>query len=81
MNGSPLEAFLLLGVLPLGIMLVITLLMYLPSMMHREKRDPTASFSEESEWVNGPDRSLEEVKAAPAGGEASPGRGGASAQW
>jgi hypothetical protein len=44
-NGSPLDAFLLLGVLPLACILVITLLTYLPSMMHKRGGTELPAYS------------------------------------
>jgi len=56
-NGSPLEAFLLLGVLPLACMLVITLLTYLPSMMHKRAGTELPAYS------GGPRETSDEVHA------------------
>lgn len=65
-NGSPLEAFLLLGVLPLACILVVTLLTYLPSMMQKRTGTELPAYS------GGPRETSEGV---PAGQTAGPGTG------
>lgn len=80
-NGTPLEAFLLLGVLPLAIIVGIALLTYLPSMMKRQRTDPAMALSQKPEWFGGSRKSAEDVRAAPVSGQESEGKGGASARW
>ena len=64
-NGSPLEAFLLLGVLPLACILAITLLTYLPSMMHKHKGTSLPAYS------GGPRETSDEVHAEQSDGPVS----------
>ena len=56
-NGTPLDAFILLGVVPLAAILVITLLTYLPSMMNRHAGTSLPAYS------GGPRQSTDELHA------------------
>jgi hypothetical protein len=85
---APLHALLILFVIPLGLFLLITLLVCLPSMRRGESYQPGQLWRAEPEWFGGPRRGLDAVDenesaAAGAGGTADthPGRGGASGHW
>ena len=70
------HAILVLGLLPLGIFLVITLLTYLPALMRGERVNPTTSTPED-QWLGG--RRTTHELAAPDSAESQ--AGGASARW
>jgi hypothetical protein len=70
---------LILGAIPLAVILVITLLVYLPSMMKGQSSDGTLAFQEHPEWFGGPRRGVEAAEeTAPADRSK---QGGASARW
>ncbi len=77
---SALDFLLVLVVIPLGLVLVIALLAYLPAMVKGERYQPGRSWRNENEWFGGPKDGLEAADKAevPA---AEPDRGGASARW
>ena len=58
-----------------GIVAVITLLTYLPSMIRSGRGDNALTFSEKSDWFGGPRTGVDDKA------EASQGTGGASARW
>ncbi|NUS52604.1 MAG: hypothetical protein HOQ22_16380 [Nocardioidaceae bacterium] len=84
---APFHALLILFLLPAGLFLVITLLVYLPSMRHSEGYQPGQVWRGEPEWFGGPRKGVEAIdETEPAavgsgrdGGES--GRGGASGHW
>jgi hypothetical protein len=81
---SAVHTLLLLGGVPLGLFLLITLLTYLPSMRHRDE-DQGQGWRGEAEWFGGPRAGLEGVDKAEQpqaveGGAASA-RGGTSGRW
>jgi len=81
LNESMLMSLLKLLGIPLLVAAVVTLLVYLPSMMRgRGGADPTTYFSEHSEWFGGPRTSPEAVESGTASGEHKA-LGGASARW
>ena len=81
-NGSALENLLILGGIPLLVIAVITLLVYLPSMIRRQAGEPALAFRDRSEWFGGPRRGVsaaEQVPVASEGGDS--GKGGSGARW
>lgn len=83
-NDSPLVSLLKLLGIPLVVIVVVTLLTYLPTMMRggRNATDSWGWFSEHSEWFGGPrttPESLDSHPAQPAGQLTT--RGGASARY
>ncbi len=90
-NGSvsPLHALLILAVIPIGLFLLITLLVYLPSMSRGESYRPGQAWRNEPEWFGGPRGGVEaadrtEQPAAVGSGAAHPSEtehGGASGRW
>jgi hypothetical protein len=72
--------------LPLALFLIITLLVYLPSMVRGERYKPGQAWRSEPEWFGGPRRGVEALEAGDHGQPVSAGehedhRGGASARW
>jgi hypothetical protein len=85
---SPAHVILLLVVVPAGLFLLITLLVYVPSMSKGEHYQPGRPWRSEPEWFGGPrggveaaDRAAQPsaVGAGHDGGE--PDRGGTSGRW
>ena len=74
-NPSPAASLLTMGGWILGIIAVITLLTYLPSMIRGNSGDGTLTFSEKSEWFGGPRTGVDNEAEEPQG------TGGASARW
>jgi hypothetical protein len=70
---------LVLGAIPLAVIALITLLVYLPSMIRGQSSDGSVAFQEHPEWFGGPRRGVE------AAAETTPAdrskQGGASARW
>ena len=95
--ASTLEVLLLLGAVPVALFLLITLLVYVPSMARGERYTPGRAWRAETVWFGGPKggieaadkvepAALEPGRQQPADGahEAQPAsqdRGGASARW
>ncbi len=78
-NGSVLGILLFVVGVPILVILVLTLLTYLPTMMRRQSSEPALAFRERPEWFGGPRRGVE---AAPAvSGEQESEKGGAGARW
>ena len=86
---SPLYVLLVMVVIPLALFLLITLLVYLPSMSRGERYKPGQAWRSEPEWFGGPRRGID---ALPEGGQPSAvgagapdehgeTRGGASGRW
>ena len=85
---SGLEVITLLLLVPLGLFLLIWLLVYLPSMMRRNKDQSSEVRHGQAEWFGGPEGGLETVDTAdnrvqPTAGaqEQGGGRSGASGSW
>jgi hypothetical protein len=85
---SFLHVLLVLVGIPLGLFLLITLLVYLPSMSKGEAYHPGLAWRNEPEWFGGPRRGLEAADDQPVAvgtghGDdgAEPDRGGASGRW
>lgn len=82
---APLHAILVYAVIPLGLFLLITLLVYIPSMSKAQSYQPGQAWRGEPTWFGGPRGGLEAADAA-AGARAESGesqltRGGASGRW
>jgi hypothetical protein len=88
-NGktSPLYVLLVLVVIPVGLFALITLLVYLPSMMHKgESYQPGQPWRNEAEWFGGPRGGVgavdkTEQPLAVGRSDHPQERGGASGQW
>ena len=82
---SPLHALLVLALIPLGLFLLITLLVYIPSMTKAETYQPGQAWRGEPTWFGGPRGGLEATDSgSPAqlgSGEPESTRGGASGRW
>jgi hypothetical protein len=80
---SVLHVLVLLGAVPLGLFVLITLLVYLPSTVRGQRYQPGLAWRNESEWFGGPRDGVEAADhVEPAAIEASDrDRGGASARW
>lgn len=83
---STLYTLVVLGAVPLALFLLITLLVYLPSMTGRDKAHRSGhAWRGESEWFGGPRGGLEaaDAHAAPTltDGRSTPARGGTSGRW
>ena len=74
-NPSAAVALLTLGGWVVGILAVIALLGYLPSMIKGSGNEGTLTFSEKSEWFGGPRTGVDHEADQPQG------TGGASARW
>ena len=69
------QAVLTLGGWVVGVIAVIVLLTYLPSMIRSTRGDNALTFSEKSDWFGGPRKGVDEHAEEPQG------TGGASARW
>lgn len=78
-NGTTLYQLLLLVGVPILVFVLLTLLVYLPSMMRRESSATGLDFRDRPEWFGGPRKGVGGATAANESDEA--GRGGASARW
>ncbi|HYO40962.1 MAG TPA: hypothetical protein VER39_15050 [Nocardioidaceae bacterium] len=83
---STVYTLLVLGGIPLALLLLITLLVYLPSMTGRDKGyQPGQAWRGEAEWFGGPRGGLEaaDAQSGPAvtDGLSTPVRGGTSGRW
>ena len=79
---GPLDFIVVLFLIPLGLALVITLLVSIPSMVRGDKYTPGRAWRNENEWFGGPKDGLEATdKAEPAAEGSETSRGGASARW
>jgi hypothetical protein len=84
---SPLYVILIMALIPLGLFLLISLLVYLPSMMSKGNGyRPGEAWRGEAEWFGGPGKGLAAVdEAEPPAASGSTalgsGRGGASGSW
>jgi hypothetical protein len=75
-----LDALLVIVGLPLLLFALITLLVYVPSMVRGEKYTPGLAWRNQSEWFGGPQKGVEAVDttAPPTAGTQ---KGGVSARW
>jgi hypothetical protein len=81
---SPLHVLLVLVVIPVGLFILITLLVYIPSMSKNESYQPGQAWRGEPTWFGGPRGGLEAVESTPAAigaGGSDSNRGGASGRW
>ncbi len=82
---SPLHALLIIAVIPIGLFVLITLLVYVPSMVRGERYQPGQAWRSEPEWFGGPRSGLDAVDEAdrPAVGPGSSEStsGGTSGRW
>ncbi len=77
-NGSVLANLLYLVGVPLLVIAIVTLFVYLPSMVRGQSSEPAMAFQERPEWFGGPRRGVEATEGSvPEDGS----RGGASARW
>lgn len=75
---AALEAILVLVLIPLGLFVLITLLVYVPSMSRGEGYHPGQAWRGESEWFGGPRTGVEALEP---GEQKSAERGGSSGRW
>jgi hypothetical protein len=68
----------LVGV-PLLVVALVTLAVYLPSMIRGQSTEPALAFHDRNEWFGGPRRGLDPDTPAPTDDRGP--KGGASAQW
>jgi hypothetical protein len=80
-NGSVLDNLLFLVGVPLAIILVVTLLVYLPSMMRSQSSQPALAFRERPEWFGGPRKGVTGSTAMSTDSTDTSDKGGASARW
>jgi hypothetical protein len=83
---SALYVILVLVAIPVGLFVLITLLVYVPSMSHGEHYQPGQAWRGEPEWFGGPRGGLETADrtappAAVTDGQSAPIRGGSSGHW
>lgn len=80
---DPMQALLVLVLIPAGLFALIALLTYLPSMAKGESSyRPGLAWRHEPEWFGGPRDGLEKAdKTDPAAVEGADSRGGASGRW
>ena len=82
---DPLHALLVLAVIPIGLFLLITLLVYIPSMSKAESYRPGQAWRGEPTWFGGPRGGLEAVetesRAEIGSGESGSTRGAVSGRW
>jgi len=84
---SPLRAILVFVLIPLGLFVLITLLVYIPSMRRGQSYHPGQVWRSEPEWFGGPRGGVDAVDETPpavvsAGrGDGAAERGGASGRW
>ena len=80
-NGSVLDNLLFLLGVPLLVFVLLTLLVYLPSMMKRQSSEPALAFRERPEWFGGPRKGVEASGSTAAGETHAADKGGSSARW
>ena len=78
-TGSLMDNLLFLVGVPVVVFVLVTLLIYLPSMMRRQSTEPALAFRERTEWFGGPRKGVEATTSHDA--EHSSDKGGASARW
>ncbi len=78
-----LGALLVYLLIPLGLFVIITLLVYVPSLIRGQKFQPGLAWRNEPEWFGGPAGGVEAADRAerPADESTPDERGGASARW
>ena len=78
---SPLYVLMVLAVIPIGLFVLITLLVYLPSMSRGESYQPGQVWRGEPTWFGGPRAGIDAVEAAPPAAESRSRQGGTSGHW
>jgi hypothetical protein len=79
---DPIHALLVFLILPLGLVAIIWLLTYLPSMIRGESAyHPGLAWRHEPEWFGGPRDGLDKVDHTEPELEGADRRGGASGHW
>jgi hypothetical protein len=80
---SPLHVILVLGVVPLALFVIITLLAYLPSMSRNAGYQPGEVWRYDAQWFGGPRGGVEALDATDEPKAVTEGedRGGASGRW
>lgn len=78
-NGSTIELLLVLVGIPLGVIALIALAVYLPSMIKGQSSGSALAFQERAEWFGGPRKGVD--AAAEPEPQSAEGKGGASAGW
>ena len=80
---SPLHVLLVMAVIPIGLFILITLLVYIPSMTKNESYRPGQAWRGEPTWFGGPRAASRPPRAAQAigAGGSDSSRGGASGRW
>lgn len=78
-----LQGLLVFAVFPIGLFVLITLLVYIPSMARGQSYQPGLAWRSEPTWFGGPSRGLEATDEADpeAVEKGRDGRGGASVRW
>ena len=77
----PLDALLVYLLIPVGLFVLITLLVYIPSMARGAKHQPGHAWRNEPEWFGGPRAGVEAADENQPSAEQAEERGGASARW
>jgi hypothetical protein len=81
---SPIHVLTVMLLIPLGVIALIALLVYIPSMSRGESYQPGLAWRSEPEWFGGPRKGVEAIDSteqpAPSGG-GNEERGGASGRW
>jgi hypothetical protein len=84
-NGPLLETLLFLLGVPVLVFVVLAVLVYLPSMIHRQSAEPALAFRDRAEWFGGPRRGVDSTQSAgsTSATSATTGEetGGASGRW
>ena len=85
-DGALMDDLLFVVGASLAAILLITLLVYLPSMMRRQSSEPGLAFRDRPEWFGGPRKGLDATEGSAGTGsspaeDAKSGKGGASARW
>lgn len=76
-QANPTATLLVIVGISLGLIALISLLVYLPGMIRGQSTEPALSFRENPEWFGGPRAGLEAAE----GAEPAEETGGASARW
>ncbi len=77
-NGSMLDNLLYLVGVPVLVIAIVTVLVYLPSMVRGQSSEPALAFQENPEWFGGPRKG---VGATDDAVTEDGSKGGASARW
>ncbi len=83
-SSSPLYVLTVMLLIPLGLILLISLLVYIPSMSKGESYQPGLAWRSEPEWFGGPRKGVEAVDMTQQPALSTDGhdeRGGASGRW